>query len=240
MTTKMKVIFTLFIILLNLTIIGSKAEGSFPPEFYEEESFKWNIENISSNINQWYNVSSFSFVANWTAQVNDLLSFAVTTSKVIDEKDYLVGNLEIGNLSLKADCQDIGFNLVLSIYPWYGGLVALEKNWETITATPPFNGSNVTVSFNEIKTIFGHEVEGIKIAYDDGFQQSELLYEPITGILLSAVTSSGNFWLELHLNQTTIPLPSPSTNISLTGIMFFLSGFIIIFFIKKITKRKII
>ncbi|MBN1328871.1 MAG: hypothetical protein JXA54_05300 [Candidatus Heimdallarchaeota archaeon] len=222
-----------FIASMENAIISS---ASFPPEFYLDEKFSWKVDNISSGITLWYNVSDYSPITTWYANKNDILSFNLTNWKQVDEQNYLIGNLMLGNLTIKTDNQDIGFNLVLSIYPWFGGLVALEQDWNGLSEIMPFvNNDNVEINYNKLVTILNQQVEAIEIKYDDGFQKTNLLYEPITGILISTNTSSGSFWLEMHLNSSTIPLPNISQNIGFKSFAIFLNMSAVILFQK--TKR---
>jgi len=159
----------------------------------------------------------------------------VLNSVEIENKEYLTGNLDIGNLSLTTHDQDIGFNLGLAAYPWYGGLVSLELDWDELSDVTPFNGSDAQVTYNILTNILGQEVEAIRMNYDDGFQVTELLYEPKTGILLGANTTVGSFSLSMHLTYSSIPLPSATSNFPAITIV---SGFLVLSVFSFIWRRK--
>ena len=228
------------ILLIILTILFScviveNVLAELPEELYYGENFTWTIENISTENNLWYNVSDFSFVGNWHANQSDIVGFTALNSVEIESKEYLTGNLDIGNLTVETHDQDIGFNLGLSAYPWYGGLVSLESDWDELTDATPFNGTDAQVTYNVIVNILDKEVEVIRIDYDDGFQITELLYEPRTGILISANTTSGSFSLSMHLTYSSIPLPSATSNFPAITIV---SGFLVLVVFSIVWRRK--
>ena len=226
--------------LIILTILFScvlveNVSAKLPNELYYGESFTWTIENISTENNLWYNISDFSFVGNWHANQSDVVGFTIHNSVEIESKDYLTGNLDIGNLTVETHDQDIGFNLGLSAYPWYGGLVSLESDWNELIDATPFNGSDAQVTYNVIVNILDKEVEAIRIDYDDGFQITELLYEPKTGILLGANTTTGFFSLSMQLTFSSIPLPYATSNFPAITIV---SGFLVLVVFSIVWRRK--
>ena len=228
------------ILLIILTIVFScvlveNGSAKLPKELYYGESFTWTIENISTENNLWYNVSDFSFVGNWHANQSDIVGFTALNSVEIESKEYLTGNLDIGNLTIETHDQDIGFNLGLSAYPWYGGLVSLELDWDELTDATPFNGSDAQVTYNVIANVLNKEVEAIRIAYDDGFQITELLYEPKTGILLGANTTTGFFSLSMLLTSSSIPLPTTTNNFPAITIV---SGFLVLVVFSIVWRRR--
>ncbi|MHA1640735.1 MAG: hypothetical protein ACTSXO_02485 [Candidatus Heimdallarchaeota archaeon] len=228
------------IVLLLLLIVGLsniKTQASIVIDFYYGESFAWEIDDISSSNNSWYNISTFAFVTNWHANKSDLISFSVLNSKTINEKQFLFGNLSIGNISLLADNKDIGFNLGLSVNPWYGGLVALEDNWKTLILSHPFNTTNAQIIEEKTINWSGQDVAVIEINYDDGFQKSTLQYEKLTGILMTANTSVGSFWLKMHLTSSTIPIPSPTKTIVISE-AFVLVGLAAIVLLRRMHSRR--
>ncbi|MHA1743864.1 MAG: hypothetical protein ACTSV6_06410 [Candidatus Heimdallarchaeota archaeon] len=228
------------IVLLLLPIVGLsniKTQASIVIDFYYGESFTWEIDGISSSNNLWYNISTFAFVTNWHANKSDLVAFSVLNSKNINGEQFLFGNLSIGNISLLADNKDIGFNLGLSVYPWYGGLVSLEENWKTLIVDYPFNTTNAQVIEEKTINWSGQDVAVIEINYDDGFQKSTLRYEKLTGILMAVNTSVGSFWLKMHLTSSTIPIPSPTKTIAINE-TFVLVGLTAVVLLKRIRLKR--
>jgi len=228
------------IVLLLLPIVGLsniKTQASIVIDFYYGESFTWEIDGISSSNNLWYNISTFAFVTNWHANKSDLVAFSVLNSKNINGEQFLFGNLSIGNISLLADNKDIGFNLGLSVYPWYGGLVSLEENWKTLIVDYPFNTTNAQVIEEKTINWSGQDVAVIEINYDDGFQKSTLRYEKLTGILMAVNTSIGSFWLKMHLTSSTIPIPSPTKTIAINE-TFVLVGLTAVVLLKRIRLKR--
>ncbi len=228
------------IVLLLLPIVGLsniKTQASIVIDFYYGESFTWEIDGISSSNNLWYNISTFAFVTNWHANKSDLVAFSVLNSKNINGEQFLFGNLSIGNISLLADNKDIGFNLGLSVNPWYGGLVSLEENWKTLIVDYPFNTTNAQVIEEKTINWSGQDVAVIEINYDDGFQKSTLRYEKLTGILMAVNTSIGSFWLKMHLTSSTIPIPSPTKTIAINE-TFVLVGLTAVVLLKRIRLKR--
>jgi len=225
------------LVLLILMVGSANAQGSLFVEFYFGESFSWEISNISVNTNLWYNVSTFTFVAKWHANKSDIMTFSVSNAREIHNELYLFGNLSLGNLSLQTNNKDIGFNLGLSANPWYGGLIALVSDWDALLNTLPFNTTNANVDKEKRITILNQAVEVIEINYEDGFQKTTLQYEKQTGILMYANTTVGNFWLEFHLIESTIPIPSPTNSIAINeGLV--LGALVIMAHISKKSKKK--
>ena len=161
-----------------------------------------------------------------------VMPYSVTNSMIINEEEYLVGNLNIGNLSVTTNSTDIGFNLVLSVYPWYGGLISLEDDWDGLATLINTSGTSIIYTIEDV--ILDPHIEAKKITYNDGFQQSELVYEINTGILMSANTSSGNFWLQMHLTQSSIPIPSETQSFPVYSAIIVLSiSFILVIYRQK-------
>ena len=215
-------LFIVFTILVSCFIV-EKVSAKLPEELYYGENFTWTINNVSTGNNEWYNVSTFGFYANWHANQSDEFGFTVLNSVEIESKEYLTGILDIGNLSVVTHGQDISFNLGLSAYPWYGGLISLEADWSMLANVEPFSGDNAHIEYDGKGRVIDTEVDTYRITYDDGFQTTELAYEPRTGLLISANTTSGSFSLSIHLTYSSIPLPAATSNFPTITII---SGFL--------------
>ncbi|NHJ86503.1 MAG: hypothetical protein FK734_13645, partial [Asgard group archaeon] len=65
----------LLVTIFLITNLGTAKIGtaSFPAEFYLGENFSWKIDNISSGVTTWYNMSSP--VCSWFANKSDILTY---------------------------------------------------------------------------------------------------------------------------------------------------------------------
>jgi len=223
------------ITILISCVIVQNVSAKIATELYYGENFTWIIDNVSAGNNQWYNVSTWGFYANWHANQSNVVGFTVLSSVEIESKEYLTGILDIGNLSVTTHDQDIGFNLGLSAIPWYGGLISLEEDWTILEDVTPFNGENASIEFDHQANVIDTVVETYKMSFDDGFQTTELVYEPNTGILISANTTVGSFSLSMHLTYSSIPLPSATSNFPAITIV---SGFLVLVVFSFVWRRK--
>ncbi len=225
MTKKLRKILPIVILIsIGLGVMQSKkqfmVQGVLPTDSYIGENFSWHIQNITSDNNQWLNWTSFTFEANWHANIGDEVNLTISDSKIINDKTYLEGNFKIGNLSIATNDYDIGSNLAISCYPWVGGLITLESSWDDLSDQSPFNSTTASVQTDMVVYVFEKPVAAVMIRYDDSFQTSVFYYEKETGILISASTNVGSYRLILSLDETSIPLP---TTVSSVGIGY---GFI--------------
>jgi len=204
-------IIVLLIILISCFVVEN-ASAKLPKELYYGENFEWTIESISDGSSPWLNLTDFSTVDNWYAGQSNVVGFTVFSSETIDDKEFLIGILDIGNLTIVTNDQEIGFNLVLSAYPWYGGLISLESDWAMLEDVAPFNEEHANIEYNVRDRVVDIEVDTHRITYDDGFQETELAYEPRTGILVGVNTTSGSFSISMELTYSSIPLPSATSN----------------------------
>jgi hypothetical protein len=218
-------------------IIVENVSAKLPKELYYGENFTWIIESISPDSTPWLNLTDFSTVDNWHANQSNIVGFTALSSVEIEDKEYLTGILDIGNLTVITHDQEIAFNLGLSAYPWYGGLISLEADWDMLADVEPFNGNNANMEFTGRGKVVDTEVETYRLTFDDGFQTTELAYEPRTGILISANTTSGSFSLSIQLTYSSIPLPTVTNNFPAITII---SGFLtlVVFSITWRVKKK--
>ena len=247
---KIKARKNIFILITILGIIASisfsikDTQGYLPVEFYPGESFTWEIDGVSEGTNFWWNNTvsddwmDWNLIGEWYAEISDEVSFSVTDSLEKDSKKYLIGNLDIGNLSITTNDYDIGFNLAFSANLWYGGLISLEEDWSSLASQNPFNEENASIQVNYKTNILGLEVNTIRIAYNDSIQSTVLLYEKSTGILISANTTVLSFSLELHLTSSSIPLPTVTNGLPFPGVSCFISAIITMSIFAKIKRRR--
>ncbi len=211
-------LFIIVTILLSCLVLEN-VSAKLPKELYYGENFAWVINDVSTGNNEWYNVSTFAFYANWHANQSGEIGFTVLNSVEIESKEYLIGILDVGNLSVVTHDQDIAFNLGFSAYPWYGGLISLEQDWMGLEEKAPFNEDQASIEYNTQDRVSDIEIDTYTISFDDGFQTTELEYEPRTGILIAANTTSGLYSLSVHLTYSSIPLPAASSNFPAITIM---------------------
>ena len=192
---------------------------------YEGQNFKWTIEDISEGTNYWINSTLWFTIAKWHAESQSEVTYTVDKVIEIEGNDYTKGNFKIGNLTLSANDHAIGTNLAFSYYPWVGGIISLESDWSSLAEAAPFGiGTNTSIDTETTMTIMGKEVNTVTITVDDTLQQTELIYEEITGILVFANTTSFGFHLEMRLNSSSIPLPSVTAVLGYTGSVCLLVG----------------
>ncbi len=215
------------------------ASGSLPVVLYPGESFSWVIDDISTGTNIWINSTLWFTIANWHANINDEISYNVNDVIQIENKDYTKGSLNMGNLSLATNDHAIGTNLAFSYYPWVGGLISLEKDWMTLGEVTPFSANvNITIDTDSKATILGKEVSTVKFKLNDSSQQTELVYEIETGVLVFGKTSAFGFNLEIHLSSSSIPLPSITPSVPQPGLICFLVSISLLTLTLKINRRR--
>jgi hypothetical protein len=212
--------------------------ASFPGEFYEGENFTWVIDSINVGNNLWFNIDPFSFESYWYANISDEINFSVDGYATLNDVDYLIGDLTIGNLSLNRNNKEIGFNLALSADPWYGSLLSIDFNWNTLSEVSPFNGLDADISYDKVITVLGQKINAVKINCNYDFQESILYYDPITGLLLQANTTSGSYYLDMHLTYSSMPLPSTSDGLPFYGMITVITGLGVMVILKKKNYKK--
>ena len=198
---------------------------------------------------EWYN-SSYAFVANVTADINSTVEYAVTSQNTT----LNTGNLTLGNLTdLQTNSLAIASNLVLSIYPWYPGLVT-ETNWtqQTIDARNAANGMYTQGSLNITNVTYRAGTDNfyrkaIEFQYTEnkslGNQNTTLIYDSASGVLLygsSAVEFSTLIIITLNLDNSTSITLSNTTPITTTPFYIFipLIGFFLLMSVIRIYKKR--
>lgn len=237
--SKIIVVITLLQMVIVATNNQKSALGSLPATSYSDQSFSWVIDDISIGSNVWINSTLWFTIANWHANIGDEITYNISDVFQIENKDYTKGSLNIGNLSLTTNDHAIGTNLALSYYPWVGGLISLEKDWMTLGDVTPFStNTNITIDTDSKATILEKEVNTVKFKLNDSSQQTELVYEAETGILVSGKTSAFGFNLEIHLSSSSIPLPSITPGIPQPGLICFLVSISLLTFTLNIKRKR--
>ena len=213
-------------ILLFLVVSGTQMKvttSRIGSGLYEEQDFKWTIEDISEGTNYWINSTTWSTIAKWHAENASEITYTVDKVIEIEGNDYTKGSFKIGNLTLTTNDHAIGTNLALSYYPWIGGIISLESDWSSLSEGAPFGaGTNTSIDTETTMTILGKEVDTVTITVDDTLQQTELIYEEVTGILVYANTSTFGFHIKMRLNSSSIPLPSVTAGLGYSSAVCFL------------------
>jgi hypothetical protein len=216
----------------------NSTKGGLPSYFYQGEDFSWEIKNVTSNVMEWYNFTTFALMGKWQANIGEFITWNVTDFTTISGKEYLIGTLEIGNYSLTTNDYNIGNNLILSVYPWIGGLISLEISWEELKNVAPFNQTDVTITTNQIINFHGKETAVVKITNNAVGQYTELIYEKTTGILLTSKANFGDYFHEIVLNQTTVPLAVVTNNISALNPLAVTTALLFISSVLALRKKK--
>ena len=86
------------------------------------------------------------YYGNWSVMLDDLIMFNVTSviSSEINGTLYL-GNTVNHTIFYDVRNVDVAFGLGLSIYPWNGGFIANESDWDNIELQ--VQGTNTTISY---------------------------------------------------------------------------------------------
>ena len=108
-------------------------------------------------------------------------------------------------------------------------------DWTILEDVTPFNEENASIEYEHQDIVIDTVVDTYKITYDDGFQTTELEYEPRTGILISANTTSGSFSLSIRLTYSSIPLPLATSNFPAITIV---GGFLVLVVFSIVWQRK--
>ena len=185
----------------------SYAQGLAPNPFYTPK-LHWRITNVTNEAVE-FGFGSGQF---WHARVGQALTFDIY-EKTHDE---ISGIFTIGNLTIPSNDSRIAAEIVFSIWPWFPGLIS-HLDWSDVdqqatdAATSFYmNGSLDIQTTSTTKSYIYHQGPW-------GNQNTTLVYDLVTGILLSAYTEF--FFLnDYHLGIEFIILTQNPTN--LTTLLF--------------------
>lgn len=185
----------------------SYAPGLYPNAF-SSPKLHWKIKNVTNEVVE-FGFGSGTF---WQAQAGLALTFEIKEIA----NDEIFGVFTIGNLTLLANNSQIAAELVFSIWPWFPGLVS-HLDWNTVdqdatdAATTFFmNGSLDILTTSTTKSYIYRQGPW-------GNQNTTLVYDLVSGILLSAYTEF--FFLnDYHLGVDFITLTQTRT--SLVTVLF--------------------
>lgn len=200
----MLIVIILFSASFNLPIRGS----SF---VHSEDYFRYTVISSSNTINFFYGTwPPGNFFGNWSVKPGDTVLFTVS----IVNETTIQGNITIGNSSfINVRNIDIANALIISIYPWLGGLIVNEDWSEIETKIADTNTTSTTINhypfiINGMQKSFSVIIFNTTNYYG---QYSTLIYDYETGLLLSVDTSFGNYHLALNLSDTSITIGEDKT-----------------------------
>ncbi len=169
------------------------------------------------------------FFGYWDVSSGEKIDFLITSSN----STTIYGNLTIGNYSFfEVRNVDIASALVISVYPWKGGFVLNEPDWDDINILVA--GTNTTIESktdvmysvnNRTKTFDVNEITTVNY-YG---QNSTFIYDTSSNILLECFTSFGNYNLGLILDQTSFISSESDENNKTDVVSLFAFGFPLLF-----------
>ncbi|MHA1372423.1 MAG: hypothetical protein ACTSRA_22205 [Promethearchaeota archaeon] len=201
--------FCLTALMLIFGLINNAAAQSIP-EPAASIQYTWNVEETNGYVEWW--TTSWQNLGNQTFTVPGQISYTLTGKFPNDmfganvTGDVWFGDFEIlvmGETSnqmvnnwTRENCSnsEVAMALTLSVVSWptiqwYGGLVS-ETNWTFIESL--FAG-NENISVDNGDSTF-------EVLYNDTFQDTNLVYDKNTGVLLSAYTMAGDYYMKLSLD----------------------------------------
>jgi len=178
------------------------------PNSFITPKLNWKITNATAEVVE-FGFGSETF---WQVQVGQALTFEIRQHT----NDELHGLFTIGNLTLLANDSRVAAELVLSIWPWFPGLIS-HLDWNAVdqAATDAamsfyMNGSLEIRSTTRTRSYIYHQGPW-------GNQNTTLVYDVNSGILLAGYTEF--FFLnDYHLGIQFAKLTQKPT--SLTALLF--------------------
>ena len=195
-------------LLLSVLLFSFGTSGVKAEEFEVEtgSNAKWIINSVSDQPVSWYRIDVWTDLGSWAAENNSKIQYTITE---IQEEIY--GDLTIGNLSISdASSAEIASDLAIGVLMWGPGLIT-HTNWtkHINEATEQsqsdwLNGSlHITESTESYLSI---SLETIKFTMVSASQNTTLIYDRNSGILLEAQTGFGSYFLDIELSSTDPPL----------------------------------
>ncbi|MFW9830536.1 MAG: hypothetical protein ACFFD8_01995 [Candidatus Thorarchaeota archaeon] len=228
------------ICLLLITHVSSQSIAAqqlvYSPELYPSPfnitKLHWQITNVTEERVEF----GFGTGHYWQAQTGQVLAFQI--HEISNNEVY--GLLNIGNLTLFNNNSRIAAELVLSIWPWFPGLVS-HLDWVTVdqaateAATSYFmNGSLEIRTSLDTKSYIYHQGPL-------GNQNTSLVYDLHTGILLAGYTEFfflNDYHLGIELiTITRTPTTLPSLVFNATLLVVLLSSIIIFVITNRRAKK---
>lgn len=167
---------------------------------------EWLINSVTVHPTAWYRIDIWTYLGSWIAENGSKIGYTVTA---VNEEVY--GGLIIGNLTVtNSSSAEIASNLVLGILSWGPGLIT-HTNWanHSEVAQEQANSEwiNGTITLTEkTQTYLDKTFETIKYVLVSSSQNTTLVYEKNSGVLLEAQTGFGLYFLDLEISSIDPPL----------------------------------
>jgi uncharacterized membrane protein len=149
----------------------------------------------------------------WKASAGQQVAFQIHEQR----EGELHGRFTMGNLTVLANDSLIGSELMLSIWPWFPGLVS-SLNWADVDREANSSATGWMAGTLEIRTAASSKTY-IYHQGPTGNQNTTLVYDLQTGILLAAYTEiyiANDYHLGLQLSEAAL-LPTPLTLLVVGG-----------------------
>ena len=167
---------------------------------------EWQINSVTDQPVAWFRIDIWTPMGSWKAENGSQISYTVTAVTDDVYGDLLIGNLTITNSS----SAEIASNLVLGILFWGPGLIT-HTNWTTHTEEAQDQARsewiNGTLTITErTHTYMDTTFETITFDLVASSQNTTLIYEKHSGILMEAQTGFGAYFLDIVISSTDPPL----------------------------------
>jgi hypothetical protein len=188
---------------LSIGVAAVSAEGfSVQPGTRAE----WIINSVSTEPIPWYRIDVWTGMGSWKTESGSTLAYTVTE---INQTVY--GELVLGNLTVTdSSSEETASNLILGILMWGPGLIThtdWTKHIEDANEQTQSEWINGTLELTETpQTFLGKMLETIKFALVSASQNTTLVYDKGSGILLEAQTGFGQYFLEIEISLVDPPL----------------------------------
>jgi len=198
-----RIFLLLSVLLFSFGTSGVKAEEF---EVQTGSNAEWIINSVSDQSVAWYRIDIWTDLGSWVAENNSKIHYTVTEIHEEIYGDLIIGNLTISNSS----SAEIASDLAIGVLMWGPGLIT-HTNWtkHKIEAQEQAQSDwlNGTLKITEsTKSYISISLETIKFAMVSASQNTSLVYDKNSGILLEAQTGFGSYFLDIELSSTDPPL----------------------------------
>jgi len=167
---------------------------------------EWLINSVSIETVPWYRIDIWTGMGSWKTESGSILAYTVTEANQTVFGELVLGNLTVTNSS----SEETASNLILGILMWGPGLIT-HTNWvkhiEDAQEQTQSEWINGTLEYTEThQTYMGITLETIKFTLVSVSQNTTLVYDKVSGILLEAQTGFGQYYLEIEISLVDPPL----------------------------------
>jgi len=167
---------------------------------------EWQINSVNAQPVPWYRIDIWTYMGSWKAENGSKMSYTVTAVNEDVYGDLIIGNLTVTNSS----SAEIASALVLGILSWSPGLIT-HTDWANHTeeAKEQTNSEwiNGTLTIPEKNQVYMDKtLETISFILVSSSQNTTLVYEKSSGVLLEAQTGFGAYFLNIEISSTDPPL----------------------------------